>query len=82
MRRTAAQKMARRFARSGSRFGSMCNTIFATSCQSAPTRVGVEQVRIGDEVLLVVARQTPVNRRNIIDRRLGNGDCTGHAIQA
>jgi hypothetical protein len=32
--------------------------------------VGVEQAQIGDEMLLVVARQIPVSRRNIIDRRI------------
>ena len=61
----------RRAARgSGSRAGSMCRTIFATSCQSAPSASGVEQAEIGDEVLLVVAGQDAVRWRRIGDGRI------------
>ncbi len=35
-----------------------------------PCCVGVQQAQIGDEMLLVVARQMPARRRNVRDRRI------------
>jgi hypothetical protein len=33
----------------------LCRTILATSCQSTPFCVGVEQAQIADEMLFIVA---------------------------
>jgi hypothetical protein len=38
---------------------------------ACPFCVGVEQAQIGDEMLLVVARQIPVSRCNIGYRQIG-----------
>jgi hypothetical protein len=87
MRRTAAQKMAITVLRHPFRTGQMatprtlCPIRFALwvdvqddFCHLlpvCPVCVGVEQAQIGDEMRLVVARQIPVSRRNIRDRRIG-----------
>jgi hypothetical protein len=46
--------------------------VYAESSRvNLPLCVSVEQAQIGDEVLLVVARQIPVSRYNVRDRRIG-----------
>src|SRR5579884_1109949 len=86
MRRAAVQKMAKTVLRYPLRTGQMAlprapGTIrfafwidvqndFCHFLPVCPFCVGVEQAQIGDEMLLVVARQIPVGRRNVRDRRI------------